>query len=164
MSDSNPAPADRPPMHPASVLLRRILVLNDTVEYRMRVHLKTNETDFQAMQHLLQSGPMTHSELAAELHLTTAAVTSVIDRLVRAGHVRRHPHPSDRRRVVVEPTESSVREAMAQLMPMIMATDALVRGMDHAGQHAVTTYLDGVVASMQDRIDAMASAAGGTTT
>ncbi len=151
-------------MHPASLLLRKILVLNDTVEYRMRLHLKTNETDFQAMQHLLQAGPTTPSELAAQLHLTTAAVTSVIDRLVRAGHVRRLPHPSDRRRIVVEPTESSVQEAMAQLMPMILATDALVRGMDDAGQHAVTTYLDGVVVSMQERIDAMASAAEGTPT
>ncbi len=151
-------------MHPASVLLRKILVLNDTVEYRMRVHLKTNETDFQAMQHLLQSGPMTPSDLAAELHLTTAAVTSVIDRLVQAGHVRRQPHPSDRRRIVIEPTESSVREAMAQLMPMILATDSLVRGMDDAGQLAVTTYLKGVVESMQERIDAMASATEETTT
>ncbi|MBM6620688.1 MarR family transcriptional regulator [Micrococcaceae bacterium RIT802] len=164
MNDSTPVRPGRPAMHPASVLLRKILVLNDTVEYRMRVHLKTNETDFQAMQHLLQGGSMTPSDLAAELHLTTAAVTSVIDRLVQAGHVRRLPHPSDRRRIVIEPTESSVREAMAQLMPMILATDSLVRGMDDAGQHAVTTYLDGVVASMQERIDAMASATEGTTT
>ncbi|WP_417234216.1 MarR family winged helix-turn-helix transcriptional regulator [Arthrobacter sp.] len=164
MNDTTPVRGGRPAMHPASVLLRKILVLNDTVEYRMRVHLKTNETDFQAMQHLLQSGPMTPSDLAAELHLTTAAVTSVIDRLVQAGHVRRQPHPSDRRRIVIEPTESSVREAMAQLMPMILATDSLVRGMDDAGQLAVTTYLKGVVESMQERIDAMASATEETTT
>ncbi|WP_417218343.1 MarR family winged helix-turn-helix transcriptional regulator [Arthrobacter sp.] len=149
-------------MHPASVLLRKILVLNDTVEYRMRVHLKTNDTDFQAMQHLLQTGPLSPSALATQLHLTTAAVTSVIDRLVQAGHVRRVPHPSDRRRIVVEPTESSIREAMAQLMPMILTTDSLVKGMDEAGQDAVVAYLDGVVASMQDRIDSMTAAAEGT--
>lgn len=164
MSDSSPARTDRPAMHPASILMRKILVLNDTVEYRMRVHLKTNETDFQAMQHLLQTGPMTPSELAAQLHLTTAAVTSVIDRLARAGHVTRRPHASDRRRIVVEPTESAIREAMAQLMPMIMTTDSLVSGMDDAGQHAVTTYLNGVVEAMQERIDAMATHAEGTTT
>lgn len=145
-------------MHPASVLLRKILVLNDTVEFRMRVHLKTNETDFQAMQHLLQAGPTSPSQLARELHITTAAVTSVIDRLVAAGHVRRIPHASDRRRVVIEPTESSVRSAMAQLMPMILTTDALVRGLDEDGQHAVITYLSGVAAAMQERIDAMAAA------
>lgn len=149
-------------MHPASVLLRKILVLNDTVEYRMRVHLKTNDTDFQAMQHLLQTGPLSPSALATQLHLTTAAVTSVIDRLVQAGHVRRVPHRSDRRRIVVEPTESSIREAMAQLMPMILTTDSLVKGMDEVGQEAVVAYLDGVVASMQERIDSMTAAAEGT--
>lgn len=154
-------PARRPEMHPASVLLRKILVLNDSVEFRMRVHLKTNETDFHAMQHLLQNGPMAPSLLARELHITTAAVTSVIDRLVKAGHVRRTPHSTDRRSVIIEPTESSAREAMAQLMPMILATDSLVRGLDESGQHAVTTYLGGVAAAMQERIDAMAAAAEG---
>lgn len=41
-------------------------------------------------------------ELASELGLTTGAVTRVIDRLHRAGLVRRLPDPSDGRRVIVE--------------------------------------------------------------
>lgn len=41
-------------------------------------------------------------ELAAELGLTTGAVTRVIDRLHRAGFVRRLPDPRDGRRVIVE--------------------------------------------------------------
>jgi DNA-binding MarR family transcriptional regulator len=41
-------------------------------------------------------------ELAAELGLTTGAMTRVIDRLHRAGMVRRCPDPEDGRRVYVE--------------------------------------------------------------
>lgn len=41
-------------------------------------------------------------ELASELGLTTGAVTRMIDRLHRAGFVRRLPDPRDRRRVIVE--------------------------------------------------------------
>lgn len=148
------SPAGR--MHPASVHLRRILVLNDVMEYRMRMHLKTNDTDFQAMQQLMQLGPLTPSKLAGALHLTTAAITSVIDRLEKAGHAERVPHPTDRRGVLVKPTDSSVREAMAQLMPMILKTDSLVREMDDKEQQAVTRYLQGAADAVQERIDAMA--------
>jgi len=164
MSDAITPGRPRPDMHPASVLLRRVLVLNNAMEFHLRKHLKTNETDFQAMQHLLQVGPMTPSALAELLHLTTAAVTSVIDRLVQAGHVRRSPHPSDRRRIVVQPTEESVKEAMGQLMPMILTTDSLVRHMDEHEQSAVTAYLEGVVLSMEARIDSMAKSADGDST
>lgn len=41
-------------------------------------------------------------ELAAELGLTTGAVSRMVDRLHRAGLVRRLPDPRDRRRVIVE--------------------------------------------------------------
>ena len=153
-SEQPTSPASR--MHPASVHLRRILVLNDVMEYRMRMHLKTNDTDFQAMQQLMQLGPLTPSKLAGALHLTTAAITSVIDRLEKAGHAERVPHPTDRRGVLVKPTDSSVREAMAQLMPMILKTDSLVREMDDKEQQAVTRYLQGAADAVQERIDAMA--------
>jgi DNA-binding MarR family transcriptional regulator len=42
--------------------------------------------------------------LAAELELSTGAMTSRLDRLEREGHVRRLPYPYDRRGVVVELT------------------------------------------------------------
>jgi DNA-binding MarR family transcriptional regulator len=47
------------------------------------------------------SGPLTPSELARRLGITAAAMTEVLDRLERGRHVRRDPHPSDRRKVVI---------------------------------------------------------------
>ena len=53
---------------------------------------------------LLQiNGPATPGWLAEMTGLTTGAVTGMIDRLERAGYVRREPHPEDRRRVIVQP-------------------------------------------------------------
>src|ERR1700721_3021431 len=46
-------------------------------------------TDSKAISTLMQEGPMTAGEIAKRLGLTTGAVTNVIDRLVRAGFVRR---------------------------------------------------------------------------
>jgi DNA-binding MarR family transcriptional regulator len=42
--------------------------------------------------------------LARNLHVRMPTVTGVVERLVGAGHLRRSPHPEDRRRVMVELT------------------------------------------------------------
>jgi DNA-binding MarR family transcriptional regulator len=59
-------------------------------------------TDSKTISTLMQEGPMTAGEIAKRLGLTTGAVTNVIDRLVRAGYVRRVADPKDRRKVIVE--------------------------------------------------------------
>jgi DNA-binding MarR family transcriptional regulator len=46
----------------------------------------------------------TMSTLARNLHISLPTASGVVDRLVRAGFVRRVPEPSDRRQVVVELT------------------------------------------------------------
>jgi DNA-binding MarR family transcriptional regulator len=48
-------------------------------------------------------------ELAAELELSSGAMTSRLDKLERAGLVRRRPDPADRRGVKVELTEAGSR-------------------------------------------------------
>lgn len=50
---------------------------------------------------------MTASDLAAELHLSPSAVTSLIDRLERVGHVNRRPHAQDGRKVVLDMTDQA---------------------------------------------------------
>jgi DNA-binding MarR family transcriptional regulator len=59
-------------------------------------------TDLYALNSLDIGGPMTSGELADATGLTTGATTRLIDRLERAGHVRRTPDAADRRRVYVE--------------------------------------------------------------
>lgn len=51
---------------------------------------------------LLMQGPQMASAIAAETRLTPAAVTALVDRLAERDFVRRHPHPDDRRKVMVE--------------------------------------------------------------
>ncbi|MBI4004482.1 MAG: MarR family transcriptional regulator [Candidatus Omnitrophica bacterium] len=42
--------------------------------------------------------------LSRSLHVSLPTVSGIVDRLSRAGYVRRLPHPSDRRQVLVELT------------------------------------------------------------
>ena len=71
--------------------------------------LGINRTDGRCLDILDQRGPLTAGDLARECGLTTGAMTTLLDRLERLGYLRRVPHPTDRRRVVVEMTEKSRR-------------------------------------------------------
>jgi len=64
-----------------------------------------NRTDWRCLDIVGTRGAMTAGELAAAVHLTTGAVTGVLDRLEAAGLVRRVRDTDDRRRVIVHVTE-----------------------------------------------------------
>jgi DNA-binding MarR family transcriptional regulator len=66
--------------------------------------LGVNRTDLHCLNAIENGAGLTAGELAAEVGLTSGAVTGVIDRLERAGFARRVPDPADRRRVKVEVT------------------------------------------------------------
>ncbi|MET1020752.1 MAG: MarR family transcriptional regulator [Arthrobacter sp.] len=86
------------------------------------------ETDLAALRYLLraqangqQAGP---KDLSRVLGITTASTTSLIDRLVSGGHVRRERHPTDRRSLVIVPTletDSEVRATLGGIHQRMMA-------------------------------------------
>ncbi|MEV4670373.1 MULTISPECIES: MarR family winged helix-turn-helix transcriptional regulator [Actinomadura] len=70
-----------------------------------------NVTDAQCVSALVLDGPQTPGQLAQLMGITTGgAITAVIDRLERAGYVKRTRDPDDRRRVIVELVEENVAE------------------------------------------------------
>jgi DNA-binding MarR family transcriptional regulator len=87
----------------------------DAVDELLAEIMGINRTDARCMDILDQHGSMSAGDLAQESRLTTGAITAVIDRLERAGLARRVPDPSDRRRVLVEPTEKAF-ELATELM------------------------------------------------
>ena len=68
--------------------------------------LRENITDLHCLNILESRSGLTAGELALEAGLTSGAVTGVIDRLERAGYVRRAADPGDRRKVKVEVTSA----------------------------------------------------------
>lgn len=61
-------------------------------------------TDYQASNLLDLDGPMTSSELAGRLGLSTGATTRLVDRLIAIGVAIRTVDPADRRRTVIAHT------------------------------------------------------------
>ncbi|MEN3583312.1 MarR family winged helix-turn-helix transcriptional regulator [Streptomyces sp. ZYX-F-203] len=71
------------------------------------------------------SGPMTPGRLGRRLGLTSGAVTACLDRLERAGHVRRVRARDDRRVVHLHYATAGRRLARDYFMPMARSTDAV---------------------------------------
>lgn len=64
-------------------------------------------------------------DLATRVHVTTGAVTGILNRLERAGYVTRRPDPADRRRVRVAAIPSAVARVHALYAPYYARLDAL---------------------------------------
>jgi DNA-binding MarR family transcriptional regulator len=59
-----------------------------------RMGIETSE--LAALSHLQEAGPMTLGRLGERLSMSPGAVTALVDRLERRGHVERFPNPKDR--------------------------------------------------------------------
>lgn len=133
--------------------VRRVQVLSDKVQRHLARLLEVNPTDLSAMEHLLERGPMTASELAGRMEMSTAATTHVIDRLSRAGHVRRAAHPSDRRKVSVEPEPESVERAMTELRPIIAGVVRAASARTPEERAVIASFLDDVAGFYDSLLD-----------
>lgn len=80
--------------------------------------LGLSAADQRAMALIEREAPVTAGRLAELTGLTPGAVTGLLDRLERAGYVRRSQDPGDRRRVLVSPAPErrpEVGDAFAEL-------------------------------------------------
>ena len=81
-----------------------------------RRYMKLNETDMRALHYLIvcaNTGAVaTPGGIAQHLGISTASTTKLLDRLERAGHVVRAPHPSDRRALAISITPETAKAAM----------------------------------------------------
>ncbi len=95
-----------------ALLLRRLTVELDAVGQRFAELHGLGRTDVRAMVAIMDAArrgeALTAGALGRAVDLSSASVTALVDRLERAGHVRRVRDPQDRRRVVLEMSESAM--------------------------------------------------------
>ena len=139
-------PDDR--LNPAGAVLQALRGYRSAEVARRRStrdSMGMGETDLLALRHLLraqtdgeQVGP---KDLSRILGITTASTTSLIDRLVNSGHVRREPHPTDRRSLVIVPTVASDTEVRATLGDMHRSMMAVAEGLTAEEAKIVVSFL-----------------------
>ena len=89
-------------------------------------------TDLHCVNLLDIEGPMTAGRLAELMGLTTGAVTGVLDRLERAGALRREADPADRRRVVARLVPEGMERVRAAYAAVGSGVEDLYAGYDNA--------------------------------
>jgi len=99
--------------------IRASQVATDMVDQGVADLLGINRTDLRCMDIIDRLGTISAGRLAEESKLTTGAVTAVIDRLEKAGYVRRARDQGDRRRVLVELTAEARRGGAELYRPIV---------------------------------------------
>ncbi|WP_168122469.1 MarR family transcriptional regulator [Paenibacillus sp. HB172176] len=82
------------------------------------VHLGLNITDHKCLDFILSKGRATAGQLADWSGLTTGAITSVLNRLTKAGYVRRTKDPADLRIVYAEPVYAHLHKLKEVFGPL----------------------------------------------
>ena len=94
------------------LLLRRLSIELDAVGQRFADRHGLGRTDVRALVAIMDAAragsALTSGGLGASVELSSASVTALVDRLERAGHVRRVRDAEDRRRVVLEISDTAM--------------------------------------------------------
>lgn len=142
-----------PPSSEASRALRDMLRLAGDTRAALARRLGLNATDATAIDHLVSSPePLGPVELGNRLGIRSASATTLVDRLVQAGHVARTPHPHDRRRLSLQVTESAVGEVLEALRPMLVGVDRAVARLTPEQAEATTAFLREVGEVMREYV------------
>lgn len=97
------------------------------------------EIEIRALFRIAEAGNVMPKQLAADLAVTTGAITGVADRLVDAGLVQRLAHPDDRRSLFLELTTAghqSMKRMHVNFIGMLVsaASDIDQRQLDLTGE------------------------------
>jgi hypothetical protein len=133
-------------------LIERLRLAEAKLARRRQSTSGLNDTDRAAVRFILENSD-THNEitpsvLAAALHLTPPAMTSVVDRLVRGGFIAVTPHPTDRRKKVIEPFDRTIDPDHVD--PLTTRIRAISASLPHDDAKIVGAFLQRVLEVVTD--------------
>lgn len=142
--------------------LREFRTSETAMRRRTRSSVAMGETDLLALRYLIDADAagtgIRPTELAARLGITSASMTSLVDRLVANGYVTREPHPSDRRAVILRPTPGADEEVRHNLNQMHTRMLEAAESLSQEEIRAVMHFL----MRMREAVDEVNSPAGAT--
>jgi len=104
--------------------------------------LGLNTTDHKALDVLVKTGEMTAGQLSEVTRLTTGAITGVIDRLEKAGFVRRVFDKTDRRRVIIQVVPETEEKLLPVFTPMMEMTKNILKKYDDAQLAIIADFIE----------------------
>lgn len=137
--------------------VRRFRRSDTAMRTRTAAELCVNATDLAALRHLVASGrrgePVGPTELSVYLSISSAATTKLLNRLALLGHIRREPHPTDRRAQLIVATDdahTAIHQALGDSHQRMMA---VVTSFSAEEQRTLTRFLDALSGAVTDSPD-----------
>ena len=147
-----------------SLLLDRLLLIGELFQRDMaRAFDGTGLTT--ARVHLLwvlqHAGPSTQRDLARLCDVTPRNITGLVDGLEESGHVRRTPHPTDRRAVLVELTASATETMTRMQQEHTELNDMLLAAVAPSDRAALERGIAAIASHLETLVTEAASADAG---
>jgi DNA-binding MarR family transcriptional regulator len=114
----------------------------DEMDEAVAGRLGLNRTDLRCLSVVSQAGPVTPSALADATGLTRAAMTTALDRLERAGYLRRVRSQEDRRSVRVELGKDAAQQVQELYGPIAAEGARMLQKFTAAELSALLKILD----------------------
>ena len=140
-------------------IVDRIASINKGIKKQMEETLAEHgltKPEWEVLRSLHQHGIDTCSpgDLSSELELSSGAVTNRLDRLERAGLIRRHPDPGDRRGVKLELTPEGARAWTESTNAQAIKEALLASALSKPEQHRLNDLLRKLMLALEsDRAD-----------
>jgi DNA-binding MarR family transcriptional regulator len=108
-------------------------------------------TDMQMLHMLQLYGPVTPGRLRASTGLSSGGVTVALDRLEKAGYIRRKPNPSDRRSVLITLVPARIRKLASLYEDVENETRRLLTTLPQGDLEAVIRFFEALQAGHKSR-------------
>jgi len=109
-------------------------------------------TDMQMLHMLQLYGPSTPGYLARCTGLSSGGITVALDRLEKAGYVRREPNPADRRSLLVTLAAGKLRKLQGMYAGVERESRAAIARLPPRDQEAVVRFFESLHQVDSDRI------------
>jgi DNA-binding MarR family transcriptional regulator len=104
--------------------------------------LGLNVTDSECLSFLtIKGGTSTPTEIARYTGLTSGSTTAMLDRLEKAGFIRRRPNPEDRRGTLIEVCDLWTQAAMPLMAGVQASQKALIASYSDEELMVITNFL-----------------------
>lgn len=138
-----------------AALVATIRRAEESQEAAARYH-GIHPTDFRALGFLAaRKVPVSPGEITSHLGLTSGAGTALLDRMEKAGFIRRERHPEDRRSVRIVLDEAAAAEPLALHRKMSADYKEALVDFSNENLEVIATYLERVQALSQALNDAL---------
>jgi DNA-binding MarR family transcriptional regulator len=135
-----------------SLAIRASQNVSEAFDERVAEILGINRTDLRCLDILEQRGPLTAGQLAEAMHLSTGAVTTLLDRLERVGYAQRIRDTDDRRRVLVQLAPDVRKRSNNLYEPLFHGTVKLLEGRSDRELQRMIEFLEQGTAMVEQEL------------